>query len=124
MRYFLSLLLLMSLLCSAVHSDDGVFLGYVSGNDYMKLDENSKESWLIGVMDGIIAEDFLANATASLSNKKENIDPWLGRCTSGRPLSQIKAMFEKELQDHPDKWHAPAALIFRDKFEKYCKKKR
>ena len=69
-QFYISLLLLMSLLCTVAHSDDGVTLGYVTGNDYMKMDENSRTNWLIGVMDGIMAEDLFAQAPSSSSDKK------------------------------------------------------
>jgi hypothetical protein len=122
-QFYMSLLLVMSLLCTVAYSDDGVTLGYVTGNDYMKMDEKSSTNWLIGVMDGIMAEDLWCQALLSSADKKENIKgPWLGRCLKGIPISQIKAMFEKELKDNPDSWHAPAALAFNTRFKKFCEK--
>ena len=59
MRLFLSLLLLMTLLCTVALSDDGITLGFITGNNYIKVDENSKFGWIVGVMDGIMAEDIL-----------------------------------------------------------------
>jgi hypothetical protein len=125
MRQFsISLFLLMSLLYTVAHSDDNLTLGYVTGNDYMEMDEKSRTNWLIGVMDGIMAEDLLAQVPSPSSDKKEKIkEPWLGRCIEGIPMSQIKAMFEKELKDNPDGWNAPAALIFKTKFNKFCEKR-
>jgi|WetSurMetagenome_2_1015567.scaffolds.fasta_scaffold1004639_1 hypothetical protein len=123
-QFYISLLLLMSLLCTVAYSDSGVTLGYVTGNDYMKMDENSKTNWLIGVMDGIMAEDLLSQSHSPSSDKKEKIkEPWLGRCIKGIPISHIKAMFEKELKDNPDGWHAPAALVFKKKFKQFCEKR-
>ena len=94
-------------------SVNGVILGYATGNHYIKRDNNAKLGWLIGAMDGIMAE--------SLSIEKNKDGPWLGKCIEGISTAQIQAMFEKELKDNPDSWHAPAALIFRDKMKDFCK---
>lgn len=94
-------------------AQDGITLGYVMGNDYLKLSELERTSWVVGAMDGIMSE------AAALS--KDPKGPWLGRCVKGVPTSQIKAMFEQELQAHPDSWHVPAAFIFRARLSTFCK---
>lgn len=104
-----------SLLLFASSSAHAISLGYVTGNDYLKLDENSRLSWLVGAMDGIMAESAMI--------EKDSKGPWLGRCINGLDTQQIKAIFEKELNNNPEGWHAPAAFIFRVKMEKYCKGK-
>jgi len=48
---------------------------------------------------------------------------WTARCAARHPIAQLKAVFEKELQDKPDSWHAPAAYIARGKIYEMCKKK-
>lgn len=102
--------LLLFLTALPVHA---VTLGYVTGNDYLKWDDNTRMGWLIGATDGIMAESFLI--------KKDDNGPWLGRCVDGLTKEQIKAIFEKELSDNPESWHAPAALIFRGKMQDFCK---
>lgn len=92
-----------------------IILGYVTGNDYLKLDDNARLGWLIGAMDGIMAESTLI--------KKDAQGPWLGRCIDGLDTQQIKAIFEKELSENPEGWHAPAALIFRGKMKDFCRGK-
>ena len=90
-----------------------IVLGYVTGNDYLKFDNENRVVWLIGVMDGIMAESTII--------KKDDKGPWLGRCIDGLSKDQIKAMFEKELTQHPEGWHAPAGIIFRVKMKDFCK---
>jgi len=90
-----------------------IILGYITGNEYLKLDDNEKLGWLIGVMDGIMAE--------SIYIKKDGQGPWLGRCIDGLDTQQIKAIFEKKLRENPGEWHAPAALIFRGNMKDFCK---
>jgi len=71
-----------------------IILGYVTGNDYLKLDNNAKLNWLIGVMDGMMAEATLV--------KKDNQGPWIGRCVGGLSTEQIRAIFEKELSQNQE----------------------
>jgi hypothetical protein len=49
---------------------------------------------------------------------------WLGKCIGSYTRPQIKAIFEKELLKNPESRHAPAALIFRQRFDKYCSDKK
>ena len=105
-------LFLLLMFSSASIAEGGITLGYVTGNSYLKLSESERTSWVIGTMDGIMAESALTT--------KDLKGPWFGRCIQGLPVSQIKAMFEQELQSHPDSWHAPAAFAFRDRFITFC----
>lgn len=97
---------------SITSAEEGVTLGYITGNKYLDLTETERQGWVVGAMDGIMAESFYI-----LRNTN---DSWLGRCIKGLPVKQIKAIFEKELQVRPDGWHAPAAFIFRQEIKKFC----
>lgn len=69
---------------------------------------------MLGAIDGIIAE--------SLSTDKDALGSWLGDCLKSFELPQTKAIFEKELKENPEEWHAPAAIILKSKFEEICGK--
>lgn len=109
---------------------DGVILGIIQGNDYLKLSENRKTTWIIGVMDGIMAESLEHSRLFISKNKRTGIEEaeiegvWLGNCLYVYHVSQIQAIFEKELLKNPEAWSAPAALIFRQRFDKYCSDKK
>lgn len=91
---------------------EGIVLGYVTGKTYRALDDGARMGWLVGVMDGIMAEDFTINSPSKGS--------WLGKCVEELDKEQLKAIFEKELQAKPEAWHAPAALIFRATLSRFC----
>lgn len=91
---------------------EGIVLGYLTGNAYQALDDGARMGWLVGVMDGIMAEDFTINSPPG--------GPWLGKCVEELDKEQLKAIFEKELQAKPQAWHAPAALIFRATLSRFC----
>ncbi len=112
MKKLISLLVLIPIL--AALPEDAVILGYISGNDYLELDSDARTGWLIGVMDGIMAESLVA--------EKDSDSPWLGNCVDGLAVDQIRAIFEKELTGNPESWHAPAALIFRAMMQDFCKR--
>jgi len=116
MKLIISFVLVLSI--TATVYADGIILGYVTGNKYLTMDEQSRKFWLIGAMDGIMAE-----CVNPQNNKEKDIkkNTWLGRCIDGLSIEQIKGMFEKELKENPEAWHAPAALILRKKMQEFCK---
>ena len=56
-------------------------------------------------IDGIMAE--------STFKDKSRTGSWLGRCIARYDFEQLKAIFEKELNNNPESWHVPAALILK-----------
>ena len=70
-KYFLTIVVL--LLINNIAFSKGITLGYQTGTEYMKMDENTRNSWLIGALDGIMAE-------ALYSRKEMTKGTWLGNC--------------------------------------------
>lgn len=107
-------------------------LGYVSGNNYLEFSEQERTVWFMGFMDGLMAEDFHSKPQVTFKDDA-NLDMrgedywldrlWTSRCAARHPITQLKAVFEKELNDRPDTWHAPASFIARGKIYEMCKKK-
>ena len=92
-----------------------VKLGYITGNKYQELSEADQTTWVVGVLDGIIAEDTFKRKSGDASI------PWLSNCyDSGYELIQIKAIFEKYLKENPESWTAPAAFILRQQIYSSC----
>lgn len=98
---------------SSSYGQDGITLGYINGNEYLEMPDDNRTVWIVGVMDGLMAE-------AALVSKAPK-GPWLGRCLRGISIPQIREMFEQKLRQQPDSWHAPAAFIFRDRMSSFCK---
>lgn len=90
-----------------------VVLGYVTGKDYMKLSSEQRMGWLVGALDGMMAE--------SVAVTKDANGPWLGRCVGKMQNSEVQAIFEKEIAANPDSWHAPAAFILRASLHTTCR---
>lgn len=115
-----------------MESSFAVPLGYITGNDYWKFSEQERTVWFIGFMDGLMAEDNLSERRRAVfksdTDREMNTEDywldrlWTARCAERYPISQLKAVFEKELRDKPDAWHAPAAFIARGRIYEMCKK--
>ena len=93
-------------------SAEAIILGFIDGSDYLKMDRQSQYSWVYGAMDGIMAE--------SIFKDKSSTGPWLGRCIARYDFEQLKAIFEKELNNNPESWHVPAALILKETLSEFC----
>jgi len=104
----------LSMLCGKAES--GVVLGYITGNDYLRMKVETRQFWLLGAIDGIMAEDL----HRQIGSEKPARAPWLGDCIEDLGFMQIRAIFEKELKAKPEAWHAPAAQILRGRLHKFC----
>jgi len=83
----------------------------ITGNEYRQLPNSQRIAWIYGVTDGFSTAELIAT-------KKQ---PEIVVCFSELEWEQIKAIFEKSLNSDPERWHFPAAFIFREAFYKYCR---
>jgi hypothetical protein len=90
---------------------NALILGFIMGSDYVKMDKQSQHIWVYGAMDGIMAESTDEKGT------------WLGRCVAKYDFEQLKAIFEKELNNNPESWHAPAAFVLQGRLSEFCGEK-
>lgn len=108
---------------------NAIALGYITGNDYLKLSKQEQIHWFVGVIDGLTAEQiFSPNSRTTSTTEDEKNDPldppWISKCMSQFPIEQLHAIFEKELKAEPERWHVPAALVARSSLKEMCAKDR
>ena len=73
------------------------------GNQYKQVEESGRTNYVTGLLDGIELGSIL---------DKEEISQ-LKDYVSQMSINQIKAIVEKYMNEHPEKWHYPVApLIF------------
>ena len=106
MMLFLVLLLLFSMLLidySYLQEKGIQVIGIFSGNEYLALTDNDKLFYTIGLFDmwSGLTYLFTPEDYPDIKSKIENM--------SG---SQVKAIFDKFLEEHPENWHLSAATIF------------
>lgn len=73
--------------------------GYVSGNDYMRLQKIPRMNYLQGLFDG-----FMYSPVMATSNKTSA--PRMHECTMQMRLNtvQFAAIVEKYMNEHPERW--------------------
>jgi len=74
--------------------------GFVTGQDYLDMDEAQREAYAIGVVDGLLLAPFLAHAASA--------GTWPAPCVTGMTSRQVAAMLANELQRNPGAWHQSA----------------
>lgn len=82
----------------------------LTGNEYRTLPDSERLAWTVGVADGILTTQLFT------TNKK----PPLAECLGKLDRAQIRAMFEKTLEQQPGQWNFPAAFMFYLTFQKFC----
>ena len=77
-------------------ADDGVLIheGWITGNTFRAFEVESKNVYVVGLIDGIFLSPFYGAS-------KENLE----QCTTGMTGQQVVAIFDKYLQKKPERWH-------------------
>jgi len=78
--------------------------GYTSGDDYLKRSEEFKRAYVMGLIDMLFNETWVYD-------EEEYSD--LNEVTDDMKPSQIQAIFDRFLEEHPETWHLSAASLFR-----------
>jgi hypothetical protein len=85
-------------------------LGFYAGNDYLKLGENSRRTYVTGIIDGL----HLAFGESPKSLK------WITNCTRGKNNFQVTAIVDKFLLESPQRWNEPMNVLVYASLEKIC----
>jgi hypothetical protein len=73
--------------------------GFLTGNQYRAMTDDARRKYAMGIVDGIFLSPFFGA-------KKENLSR-LERCLSGMQDTQLVAILDKDLAEHPTRWHEP-----------------
>lgn len=84
----------------------------VSGQYFLKLDENDKALYTSGLVDGILI--------APLFSYTLHRRIWFEECVQNMKHEQIIAILEKYLTEHPEKWHRDMPTIAFIAFKEAC----
>lgn len=104
--FFILVLLFLVLLTNGLQGEEKeqiIILAFVSGNHYLEYTEINKLIYTKGLMDMLFCRTYVFDPEL-YSNLEETIKDM----TAG----QIKAIFDKYLEEHPEEWHSGAASIF------------
>jgi hypothetical protein len=81
------------------HRGGAIHRGFVKAGDFLEWDENGRNGYAMGLLDGM----YMAPAFGAPDNNKVLID--IATCAEGMKSSQVVAIIDKYLRDHPEKWH-------------------
>lgn len=75
--------------------------GFHTGQTYQSLSYPQRVGYLSGLVDGMLLAPFLGGS-------EEN---WLTRCMVGMSDTQMTAIADKYISDHPESWHQPMHVL-------------
>ena len=101
--FFLVLLLLFSILPITASEKESQVRCFCKGNDYLTLEESQKYFMVVGLYDML---------AYYLHEEYPEIYLDFDLKTSEMTLKQIKAIFNKFLEEHPEVWHNVIADLF------------
>ena len=78
-------------------------LAFTSGNTYLGSTENDKSFYVRGLADMLFCEVY---------KYRSELYSYLEIKTEDMTVGQIKAIFDKYLEEHPEDWHLAAASLF------------
>lgn len=81
--------------------------GYWRGHEWRAAGERQRVGYATGLLDGIL----LANAFATQGSPLEWVWQCIGEGESGKRSDQLEAIFQKQIQDHPENWNEPMHVI-------------
>lgn len=87
------------LISSTCNADEIVTIrsGFCTGLDYIEMDQNQKEAYIIGAINGMLVSPVFGAS-------KEKLD-WLETYISGMTSTQGAGILTKFLNDNPGRWH-------------------
>jgi len=82
----------------------------IDGNTWLKLPEDVRAVYLRGLWDGWIhlqseGEGYRKGHPGATPGILENTLDELRHCLRGKPFTQLDAIVEKYMKDHPEAWH-------------------
>ena len=87
--------------------------GFVTGNTYLSWPQTNKRTYVMGLVDGLfLAPLFKAPKPGPISNAEG--------CLENKTDVQLRAIFKKHLDDHPERWDQWAHLLFYNALSGFC----
>jgi hypothetical protein len=73
--------------------------GFLKAGAYLDMDEGSRRGYVMGILDGIYTSPFFG----APDDNKALVS--LATCVEGMKASQVAAIIEKYIRNHPEHWH-------------------
>jgi len=81
-----------------LHEGEPIHNGFLKADQYLKFDEGYQRTYAMGLLDGI----YMSPAFGAHARNKTLLE--IETCVEGMKSSQVAAIIEKYVRDHPEKW--------------------
>jgi hypothetical protein len=89
-------------------------IGFIHGNEYRQMNQNQKESYVTGVIDGLMFAFAVTKQTSS--------QQWLEECIKDLPVNHLTAIVTKYITNNPEYSQATANGLVFNTLVSLCKK--
>ena len=86
--------------------------GFLKGENYLLLEPRARHTYVIGLIDGMLAAPLLGGSPQRASTLKQ--------CIEGMTDSQLDAILSKYLKDNPDRWNIAAQISMVNALTGFC----
>jgi hypothetical protein len=113
----MSLVILLSLGLALAASDNETagkhtLVSFVTTEKYRQLPPASRTVYLSGWLDGRLNAGYIGGTAEAIESQRQ--------CVIGKTDTQITAIVDKYIADHPETWNRPAALEADDALQSIC----
>jgi hypothetical protein len=81
-----------------LHEGEPIHNGFLKADQYLKFDEGYRQAYTMGLLDGM----YMSPAFGAHASNKTLLE--IETCVEGMKSSQVAAIIEKYVRDHPEKW--------------------
>jgi hypothetical protein len=82
-----------------LHRGEPIHNGFLKASDYLEFDAGAQGAYSMGLLDGM----YLSPAFGAPASNKVLLE--IENCVEGMKSSQVAAIIEKYVKDHPEKWN-------------------
>ena len=82
-----------------LHRGEPIHNGFLKADQYLKFDEDYQRAYAMGLLDGM----YMSPAFGAQASNKVLME--IESCVEGMKSSQVAAIIEKYVKDHPEKWN-------------------
>ena len=104
----------MSVGLGSISRAEGVWVpnAFMTGQRYLALPADNQAAYVMGLVDGVYIGPLFGASEASVIAVQN--------CLQARTNFQIAAILSKYIQDHPERWHEGAHLLFNSRMLELC----
>jgi hypothetical protein len=115
--YLLTAFLLLAVLTGSSQTVHHIKNGFVTAQEYLDLDAKRQNGYAMGIIDGMLLSPLFG---APDDGEKLKL---LGTCVQGMNDDQMRAIFDKFLKDHPERWNDVMHAVAFTAVMEACEKK-